>query len=284
MSVYTILEVGDPREWSNNYGRYHSFPLKLKDETGETHFPVERNAKFKDDTPPRAPEVGEELVGEIEHGTRGDKIKIDYEATKANYSGSPSTGTSGGSKNYGGSGREWTPEAERDPEKVARIGRSHAQSMAVQTLTAMGAFEGKSADHLHSTLKSWTDFFEADVNEAASKAAQKAGGGSTGDGSTGPTSPSSTPGQAQDETQSNAEYLDKLLQNAGFDVAQATVVQRYIETQFDNERRSRAELALRPDNTPRARELAVETLTKEAEAWTGEPLPVHDPASSEIPF
>ena len=263
--TFTIAAVGDKREWSNDHGAFWAYPLTVEDSTGQKHLGVEWSRRQTS----RAPEVGERLVAEIQGGPHGEKLKVDLNATKEL---SGSTGSSGGSKNFS---KEWKPESQLDPEKTARIGRAHAQGMAIQTLTAMGTFESQSADQITGKLKQWIDFFEADVNAAAQKAAQGAGGAGVRSNS------KEAPSAAAQETQSNAEYLSKLLEEAGFDPAQVTVVQRYIETNFDNERRTKVEAALK-DITCAPN--AAAQLKKEVEAWTGEPLPVNDSAAESLPF
>jgi len=214
---------------------------------------------------PSTVEVGDKVYGKVEKGDYGWRFYVEKEGDAVT--------TSGGSKNYGGGSKEWLPESQYDPEKTARIGRAHAQGMAIQTLTAMGTFESQSADQITGKLKEWIEFFEADVNAAAQKAAQAGERRSHTAGS--PGSP------VAQETQSNAEYLSKLLEESGFDPAQVTVVQRYIETNFDNERRTKVEAALKDiSRAPKA----YDQLKQEAEAWTGEALPVDDPASTELPF
>lgn len=213
------------------------------------------------------PEKGRSYYGTITEGNYGPMFKKEKPPEG-------STGSSGGSKNYS---KEWTPEAQRDPERAARILRQHSQSAAIDAIKASGII-APNTDAFREQIKQWTDFFDQDVIAAGQKAAQ-AGGESTGNGSNGTTSQRPAPG-AQ-ETQSNAEYLSKLLEEAGFDLAQVTVVQRYIETNFDNERRTKVEAALKDiTRAPKA----YDQLKQETEAWTGEALPVNDPASTEIDF
>jgi len=265
---YTVSWVGDSREWQSKRGdRFLAYEIKVEGDDRVIEW------SRKPDSEP--PEVGKTTpLADIDNGPHGPKLKVDWSAVKQQ---GGSTG-SGGSQNFTGKSKEWKTESQFDPEKVARIGRAHAQGMAIQTLTAMGTFESQSADQITGKLKQWIDFYEADVNAAAKKAAQ-AGGRSDGDASPPGTGPLDAPG-AQ-ETQSNAEYLSKLLEEAGFDPAQVTVVQHYIETNFDNERRTKVEAALK--DITRAPKV-YDQLKQEAEAWTGEALPVDDPASTELPF
>lgn len=212
------------------------------------------------------PEIGRAYYGTVSEGNYGPMFKKEK---------APDGSTSsGGSKNYGGKSKEWTPEGDRDPEKVARIGRAHAQGMAVQTLTAMGAFEGKSAEQLHSTLKSWTDFYEQDVNEAA----QKAGGGGTGNDPREASPPVDTPGPAQNDT---GQLLDHLLEQAGVNYKAAGIIRDYALQEMSVEEQDAACNRLSKENT---RAAAVVRLTERTEAALGEPLPGVEPDLSDVPF
>lgn len=107
---------------------------------------------------PATVEVGKTYFGTISDDGKGPKFKKE----------SPEGGRSGGGGGGGsrGGGREWKPESQYDPEKTARIARSHAQGMALQWL-------GLADDEIPPTLDQLTpiiDWFEEDVQKAASKA------------------------------------------------------------------------------------------------------------------
>ena len=82
----------------------------------------------------------------------------------------------GGSASAGGSNhssgiRSYKPESEFDPEKVARIGRAHAQGMAVRVAEIAHREAGAlDEDKLKPALIKWIDWFEADVDAAATRA------------------------------------------------------------------------------------------------------------------
>jgi hypothetical protein len=198
--TYTIAEVGDKREWSNDHGAFWAYPLTVEDSSGQKHLGVEWSRKQTS----RAPEVGERVVAEIQGGPHGEKLKVDLNATKELSGGSTS---SSGSKSY--EAKSWQPEAQRDPERAARILRQHSQEMALRLSTHNARGEAIPAEEVFELA----DLFDADVI----KAAQGVGVLSR------PTGNGAPPTPAQ-ETQSNAEYLSKLLEEAGFDLAQVTVV------------------------------------------------------------
>lgn len=104
--------------------------------------------------------------------------------------------SSGGSTS---SKRDWQPESQYDPEKTARITRSHAQEMALRYL-ALSGFNVDPQNRMvafHQAVLPVIDAFELDVEEAAAqKAAPGAGVASTGNGSKAPP-PVDDPGPAQ---------------------------------------------------------------------------------------
>jgi hypothetical protein len=256
MPEYLIEAVGTPREWGNDYGQFFAYPLTLQGEAGEIEWSRKKES--------RAPVPGERIVGDITNGQHGRKIKVDFNATKE-----LSGGSSGGSRSHGSKSKEWKPESQYDPEKTARITRSHAQKVAVEAAVGAGYFQGEiTPAKLDDDLKPLIDWFEADVNNAAAKAA----------GAGVPISGGAAPAPA--EIQSNAEYLSRLLEEAGFDSAAWPLVQRYIEETFDNDRRTKVEAALRD---PAQRDRAKGVLIGEVEKWSGKPLPVANP-DDEIPF
>lgn len=278
MSVtYTIETVGEPREWSSEKhgGRFFAYPLDLKDSDGFQHSGVEWSRKHDS----RAPQTGERIAGTISNGQHGDKIKVDYDATKelnGGTQGGSSGGRSGSSKT-----REWKPESEYDPEKTARIGRSHAQEMAIRALTAMGIFESKSADQLEATIKSWIDFFQADV-DAAAKAARSAGGG-TGDGPASGSAALCTPPSVQsgNEAREVHERLTSLLEEAGVNDRAAQVITDYALDQMTSEEQDAAITQLQNENM---RQGAVNRLRERVESFSGQWLPGAGTETDDIPF
>jgi len=265
MPEYLIEAVGTPREWGNDFGRFFAYPLTLQGEAGEIEWSRKQES--------RAPVPGERIVGDITNGQHGRKIKVDLNATKELSGGS----SGGGSRGGPAKSREYKPEHEFDPAKTARIGRSHAQEMALRLFAINEPHPSTSKQITVADVLAIADEFQADV-EAAAKAAQGAGGVGTGAESP-PGSREASPAPAQ-EIQSNAEYLSRLLEEAGFDSAAWPLIQRYIEETFDNDRRTKVEAALKD---PAQRDRAKAVLVSEVEKWSGKPLPVADP-DEEIPF
>lgn len=113
---------------------------------------------------PATVEVGKSYFGTISEGQHGPVFK--KESPQGGGGGSRGGSSGGGARSSGSSGgRPYKPEAEFDPEKVARIGRAHAQSCAVETVIARQEIAGE-ADEVKSTIKAWTDFFASDVDQA----------------------------------------------------------------------------------------------------------------------
>lgn len=276
MSTFTIESVGDPREWSSQKhgGRFFAYPLDLKDEEGVMHFGVEWSRKA--DT--RSPQPGKRIVGAIETGQHGDKLKVDYDATRELGS---APGGGGGSRPSSKS-RRWKPESQFDPEKTARIGRAHAQGMAVRVLVANGlpAGAGNTAT-ARAAIKDWTDWFEADVNNAAQKAAQGAvpavrEGAPAGGASR--TAPAQTP-----DIEDTHWRIESLLEESGINSAAARLMAGYATEHMSEAEQSAVIERLQNVNM---RQAAIERLTERTEAHHGEPLPTSASGvgSDDIPF
>lgn len=132
---YTIKAVGDPREWSNDHGRFYAYPLDLKDEQGNLNMGIEWSRKVDS----KAPEVGDELIGKIQGGQHGEKIKIDWDAMNGK-GGSGGGGSSNGSGSNGGG--TWKP---RPPEEIAGARHAHNLTVAAASLTPLPADAGPDA-------------------------------------------------------------------------------------------------------------------------------------------
>lgn len=204
---------------------------------------------------PATVEVGESYYGTISNGTYGPIFKKE----------SPGEAGGGGGASRGG-GRSFKPESDFDPEKVARMGRAHAQGMAVQTMTAMGSFESKSAEQIHGTLKQWVDWFEADVNAAGEKAKAKAP----------PTQSTATQEQAPPAGPVDETTMRNLCQHAGLDNTGATALAGFICERLDEDQKQRAKTGLERDTA--------ETLGKLREAYEAAEEQALPAAEDEVPF
>jgi hypothetical protein len=215
-----------------------------------------------------APKVGESYAGTITSGEYGYRFKMD---------------SSGGGGGRGGGGRDWKPESQFDPEKTARIGRSHAQGMALEYANQVGALAGLDEGHLKGDPRTivpdlfWriVDQFQADVDQAAAKAAQGAGGVA------GPAAPS--PASVQDsDPQATSERLYSLLEGAGVNPAAAKIITDYALTQMSPQEQDAAIDRLQNPNLQVA---AVSRLIDRTEEFHGEPLPEGSPDDGDdIPF
>lgn len=266
--IYEIVSVGDPREWgSEKYQtRYNAYPLDLKDPTGKVHLAVEWSRKLDS----KAPTVGDKIAGDIQGGQHGNKLKVDYDATKELHGGSSGGGGTWSSTTT----RTYQPESQRDPERSARILRQHSQDMALRCYELLGV---KDVDL--NQIFATADQFDGDVIAAGEKAAQ--GAGSVGGT---PSSPPSAPREASPapaQAPVDPVGLEELLEGAGFTPAQTTVVGRYIEDKFDPGQRASAEASLKD---PERVQWAVQKLTEGAEHWSGEPLPTTTVEDESVPF
>jgi hypothetical protein len=163
-----------------------------------------------------APEAGRSYYGTIRQGDYGPIFKKEKPPE-----GDGSTHTAG-SRNYGSS-KGWQPDSERDPERVARISRSHAQEMALRYAAETDALTGlKEQPDPRATVPAFfwrlVDQFEMDVEEAAAQKAARAGGASTGNGSTAPLPPRSTPAPEQAIREATPADRQAAAQNANDDI------------------------------------------------------------------
>lgn len=133
MSAFTVTGVHDRKEWTGNYGPMVSYVLDLEDESGHKSMDVELNRKPES----REPEVGEQFVGHLESGKFGDKLKIDFEATKELHKGgggsqfrSSETSTSNNSKPASTGEVDWDA-------KEARITRQAVLKVVAPTINEL---------------------------------------------------------------------------------------------------------------------------------------------------
>jgi hypothetical protein len=257
---YTIRSVGEPKPWSNDFGSFLSYPVDLEDVSGHKHIGVEWSRK-SDSKPPQ---VEDRVAGSITPGPYADKFKMDFEATKELKGGGGSSDYRSGGEAKGKGG--WKPEAQYDPEKVARIGRAHAQGMAVQAAAAAGYFNGEiTTRKLDDDLRPLIDWFEADVNAAANKAASGAG---------------ASPPEASAPAQAPHQDIYGLLEKAGVPGPISTLLTSWmIETQSP-EKQDEAISALQDDAR---REKCVAWAEAGYEKAHG-PLPTVAKSDNDIPF
>ena len=263
--TYLIEAVGEPREWTNDHGSFLAYPLTLEGVAG----PKEWSRKPSS----RTPAVGERIVGDI----NGDKIKVDLNATKELGGGS----SGGGGSRPASKSREWKPESAYDPEKVARIGRAHAQEMALRML-AIDAVQTGREDFRFNTADVFklADEFQADVDQAAAKAAQGGGVTDAGNGSEGaPDTPGRHPVPAQDPDYH--QRLSTLLEAAGVNNAAARAITNYALENMTVEEQDAAVERLQNPNMVTA---AVNRLRERTEGHLGEPLPSAPAEDDDIPF
>lgn len=244
---YVVERVGEPREWGSKAGGcFYAYPVRLKG--------VSEEVEWSRKTDSKAPQVGDEIVADLNPGPYGLKLQVDWDAMKGRNSGS---GASKGET--GGSG--WQPESQRDPERSARILRQHSQSCAIEYAELLG--DKPSLPELFALA----DSFDNDVHQTAAKAAQGS------DGS--PATPDPAP-----STESDGDALPVLLELAGLSGEAARKVAAYANAELTEAQRKGAIEQLR--NEPQ-RAQALERLKTLTEKHTGEPLPGYEP-EDDIPF
>ena len=225
------------------------------------------------------PNVGETYEGEITQGDYGPRFKQSKQ-------GGFSSTTSSGSQNH--SQKKWQPEAERDPERSARILRQHSQEMALRMLS-LDAVQTSREDFQFNfeDVRKLADQFDKDVNEAG-QAARSAQGSSVGAPQGGD---AHSPGVASgpEPTSPPAEDLKDL--EMAIDTAQPTpakareLIARYMLSELPADEQNRAcnQLCNTADLETQAK--TIKALRERTEKWTGKPLPAGPPESDEsIPF
>lgn len=153
--TFKVESVLDRSEWEGNYGPMVTYRLRANGQ--------EVDLNQKPETP--APAEGQEIWGHLEDGKFRPKLKKDPRPD-----GSGGSSASGGSSKRGG---EWKPESQYDPEKVARITRAHSQEMAVRLLCNRADFNEAPKAQRQQAIKAWADWFDADVQQAATTALAK---------------------------------------------------------------------------------------------------------------
>jgi hypothetical protein len=216
------------------------------------------------------PPIGEPIEGEFYQKNGKWKFRKTSKPQGSNTGGSSA-----------GKSREWKSESQYDPEKVARISRAHAQKMAVQTMTAMGTFESKSADQIHGMLKNWIDWFQADVDKAAAKAAQGTGSAQAStDPAVAGSVPDGVPGPVPAQDFGVHERLSTLLEGAGVNGSAARLITDYLINERSTQEQDAAIERLQNPNMAPA---CVKRCSELAEQHYGEPLPTAT-ADDDIPF
>ena len=287
---YPVKAVAEQTgEWSGKGGgTFVSYSVDFEDPVGIIQQSVEWSRKPES----RPPTAGEEVVGEIQEGRFGPKFKLDFEATKELQGGTRQNASQPSSRPSGGSKGSWQPESERDPERAARILRQHSQGVAVQVLTAMGAFDTQNAQGLERKITQWTDFFDTDANNAGQAASQGAGRAKEARSDSSPAPPDSPPAKPEpgDEEKSMLKDIDMaLLEVPGADLMAADAryqIGLYMLSELKEADRDRALNQLCNKGSMEGQIATLDAMKKRTEKWTGArlPQPVDEPLDDDIPF
>lgn len=266
---YAVTWVGDPREWESNRGdRFLAYEIEVAGTAGKIEW------SRKPDSDP--PAVGQNTpLATIENGSHGKKLKVDWDGIKQAKAAGTSSASGAGPSNFGTQGSEYMKP--RRPEETRKIERQHSQEMAIRSLTAMGTFDGKSAGLIHQTLKSWIDWFDADLGGQGST--QAPDGGSNKADALGPDSsvaPASSPADLSE--------FEQALQGAGLDTAAATAVALYMVMKLEPKRCDEAFRKLTDASNPSAQASALAALETLTEKDLGAPLPKDPEIDDDIPF
>lgn len=153
MTQINLVEVlGEPRQWSGqNGGTFDSYKVKADDGTV-----YEINVKGGNPPPKLGPDEFD--VTPPKEGTSfPPKLKRQF------------SGGGGGGQRNAAKDAYWEAKEQRDIEGIARMGRAHAQEMALRVL----AIENPSQVN-KDEIRGWIDWFQADVDAASPASPQTA--------------------------------------------------------------------------------------------------------------
>lgn len=150
--------VGEPRTWEGKQGgKFDSYKVKAEDGTV-----YEINVKHGNPPPKLGPDDFD--VTPPKEGTSfPPKIKRQF--------------SGGGGQRNAAKDAYWEAKEQRDIEGIARMGRAHAQEMAIRVAIGLGSYstqpDERSAE-LRAVIKDWTDWFQQDVDASAPTTASPA--------------------------------------------------------------------------------------------------------------
>jgi hypothetical protein len=219
---------------------------------------------------PATVEVGKSYFGTISEGDHGPAFK--KETPQGGGSGGASSPPAAAARTSSSGGRTFKPESQFDPEKVARMGRAHAQHMALLWLESIGDMPNELDE-----LWGFVDAFEQDVNRAGAAAATADGDQSRN--STGQ-SGAAGPDVAAVVEAPEPEYVLKACEDAGLSGYPAGKLHGFVLRMLP-EQQTRAVNGL-ADPQRQAETLAA--LKAAYLAKEGEELPPSDPDDDDIPF
>jgi hypothetical protein len=215
------------------------------------------------------PEVGRSYYGTISEGNFGPIFKKEKV---------PDGALSGSSEASTGK-REWKPESQYDPEKVARMSRAHAQEMALR----WAALLPDRGDLTLAKIFQFTDAFERDVETSGQAASPTQGLTHAKESASPPTSASPESGSPSAELNELAECA-RALDTAGLTYAPARdKVAQYMVTMPEADR-LRAIKQLVDAGDPETLAMTLRAMKQRTESALKKPLPSAPNPDDDIPF
>lgn len=284
----TVERVVKENEWEGKFGKNQAYSLDLKMPDGRLEMGVTSNRKLKDDGTHNEPREGEELMGSIEpDGRGGEKLKIDYDATKELSQGAQFPSSESSTSNSS------SPKQETDWEvRNAEIRRQHSQGEAVQVLAHMGSYvmgeRTVPIDKLQGWIKEWADWFDQDAIAAGQKYGQEPihGAGHQDVASASP-APGSAPvdfsgARTEEPGPDTHQWLEALLVVAGAPTYASQKLATYALEKLLPDQRKTLETELNdPDSSVKA--AGLKRVEASYEKTEGHAVPQIDP-SDDIPF
>lgn len=184
MPTYRVLSVARQDDWSPEPGKtFAVYAVGVGDEaTGlavadDAGNPIIAQMFQPPDAPP--PSVGAVLNNKRLNKTkRGYSLKRDESVQAQGTGGGPAASqqeqdieraaqASGLGASPMSKDDYWRAKDQRDVAAQKRMGRAHAQEMALRVLTLRGLAADSTTEQVQTGIKAWTDWFQADVDRAA---------------------------------------------------------------------------------------------------------------------
>ena len=184
MPTYKVLSVARQDDWSPEPGKtFAVYAVGVGDaETGlavadDAGNPIVAQMFQPPDAPP--PSVGAVLNNKRLNKTkRGYSLKRDESVQAQGTGGGPAVSqqeqdiekaaqSSGFGAGQMSKDDYWRAKDRRDVAAQKRMGRAHAQEMAVRVVTLRGLAPDSTAEQIQGALTAWTNWFQADVDRAA---------------------------------------------------------------------------------------------------------------------
>lgn len=203
--------------------------------------------------------VGDKIFGTVSQGDYGPRFKMEQQ------DGGGFKGGGGGSRNAS-KDAYWEAKEQRDIEGIARMGRAHAQEMALRVL----AIENPSQVN-KDEIRGWIDWFQQDVDAAATPAQTASA----------PPSQAPTDDRKGFTSDKQKRFMQSLLEKAGGSPETVGTILTYCSEAVDSAAVSKWIDSLNQDDLSVAR-FNAKALAEQANEWIVRDTPF-PPATDDLP-